>query len=114
MRTAFPCSTVVMMAHVSGQSCGHAPRTVPFVMRGRTAPMGLKDTLAPRGTLSHCDADQRWTGPRATRHQTSAFGHPMRLHAFIRTVFARVAVAFVVFSSVATAQGRLAAPDSLT
>jgi hypothetical protein len=37
----------------------------------------------------------------------------MRLHAFLRTVFARVAVAFVVSSSVATAQGRIAAPDSL-
>src|SRR6185437_7946383 len=26
-RTARPCSTVTSIAHVSGQSCGHAPRT---------------------------------------------------------------------------------------
>ena len=37
----------------------------------------------------------------------------MRLHATISTAFARAAVAVVVFSSVATAQGR-SAPDSLT
>src|SRR6187401_1218914 len=35
MRTARPFSTVVIIAHVSGQSCGHAPRTVPLLTRGR-------------------------------------------------------------------------------
>jgi len=37
MRVARPRSTVVIVAQVSGQSCGHAPRTVRVSLSARIA-----------------------------------------------------------------------------
>jgi hypothetical protein len=54
---------------------------------------------------------KRWTALQ--QPSDSDIGHPMRFHGFRPTAFVRAAVACVVFSSVAGAQGRVA-PDSLT
>src|SRR5260221_5398814 len=66
-RTARPSSTVTSMAHVSGQSWGHAPRTVPDMASGASGAIagmlmvriGDSAKLAMGGSANHARAVAR-------------------------------------------------------
>ena len=49
-RTARPCSTVTSIAHVSGQSCGQAPRTTPESGSGAPGSIAGELIMAPGGS----------------------------------------------------------------